>query len=826
MIVVLASARPGSAQVFDYVSPANIDTPIPGGTGNFTIVGQPSIDDGIIAFRGFDSDDQQGIYTSEASVVRLIVDRNTPVPGGTGTFLDYEFTTPSIDDGYVTFRATGPSGEAGIYISGNGVVSQVANLTTRVPPVPDTFTNFSAPWTCDGNVVFRATRSGGQDGIYTNAGGTLRTVADTTTAIPDGTGTFTSFGGINQGNLRAFPTMDNHIAFYGTGVGQAGIYAEIAGGLTKIADLTDFPAGFGDPTVAANISAGGKVVFISGDAIHQENRGPIIRVVGPGDIVANTGETLDSVTLQGLSFDRGWQAVGNVSFLGQADGSFVPRVFTVQGGTLLQVIHGQDKIEGRPVGGNLGAYSQSLEDDLVTFLGSYGNWVAMREYQWHGQQSGNWDDATNWRVGRTPRDVVPTKIIPDVGGTTITGPEAATTLVSLDLDTNGPGRTTLELLEGVPLSVGGITTIGAGGRLAGDGVFNAGADLVNSGEIDLGTGSLTIIGETLTNLGVLRGNGEIANPIINASPNGEIRLAAGQRQHWSDSSDHLSDSHIEVLGNRGSSQGAAELDINAQLTNIAGGDIIARDATLRFRGGLANGGRLLFSGGLNDVFGPVNLTGGAGGGEVIVSGQGTATFYGPVDHNGDEIRVSAGSTLVFFGDLSGAGPITCTGGSPGLSCPGNVFIEAGFFPGNSPAAVFIGPSVSLGADALLEMELGGVAPGSEHDQLNIGGTATLSGTLDIQMIDGFTPRVGDSFTILTFGERSGTFDAVTSMKGYVWNVDYAADAITITATAVPEPATWLLAATGLAGIGLSVRKWRPAHRRFPLRTKTFASKRP
>ncbi|MEZ6076974.1 MAG: hypothetical protein R3C56_15295 [Pirellulaceae bacterium] len=74
------------------------------------------------------------------------------------------------------------------------------------------------------------------------------------------------------------------------------------------------------------------------------------------------------------------------------------------------------------------------------------------------------------------------------------------------------------------------------------------------------------------------------------------------------------------------------------------------------------------------------------------------------------------------------------------------------------------------------IEIGGATPGSEHDQINHSGTAALAGTLDVQLIGGFTPSVGDSFVILSAsGGISGTFNSANlppAPSGAGWHVDY------------------------------------------------------
>jgi len=63
----------------------------------------------------------------------------------------------------------------------------------------------------------------------------------------------------------------------------------------------------------------------------------------------------------------------------------------------------------------------------------------------------------------------------------------------------------------------------------------------------------------------------------------------------------------------------------------------------------------------------------------------------------------------------------------------------------------------------LNIEIGGVTAGSQFDRFNISGLATLGGTLNISLIGGFVPNAGDSFQIMTFGSRAGTFAAINGL---------------------------------------------------------------
>ena len=82
---------------------------------------------------------------------------------------------------------------------------------------------------------------------------------------------------------------------------------------------------------------------------------------------------------------------------------------------------------------------------------------------------------------------------------------------------------------------------------------------------------------------------------------------------------------------------------------------------------------------------------------------------------------------------------------PGLGGPGILSIT-----GNYPAA----------ATESLHIELGGTTPGSQYDQLAVSGSAALSGALHVSLINGFTPALGDTFTVMTFASRTGGFGAL------------------------------------------------------------------
>lgn len=88
----------------------------------------------------------------------------------------------------------------------------------------------------------------------------------------------------------------------------------------------------------------------------------------------------------------------------------------------------------------------------------------------------------------------------------------------------------------------------------------------------------------------------------------------------------------------------------------------------------------------------------------------------------------------------------------------------------------------------------------------VGGDASLDGLLELRFADGFLPWLGDTFELMTFGTRSGTF--ALSAAGEAARADYTHALhygdhrldvdITGVAATIPEPATHTLLAAGLA----------------------------
>lgn len=102
-------------------------------------------------------------------------------------------------------------------------------------------------------------------------------------------------------------------------------------------------------------------------------------------------------------------------------------------------------------------------------------------------------------------------------------------------------------------------------------------------------------------------------------------------------------------------------------------------------------------------------------------------------------------------------------------------------PGVDPGVMTVSGDYDQAANAALEIELGGVEA-DQFDAIAIAGEATLDGTLEVALLNSFTPSAGDLFTVLDSGVVNGAFatvdfTAASLPAGLEWRVDYYADRV-------------------------------------------------
>jgi fibronectin-binding autotransporter adhesin len=322
---------------------------------------------------------------------------------------------------------------------------------------------------------------------------------------------------------------------------------------------------------------------------------------------------------------------------------------------------------------------------------------------------------------------------------------------------------------------------------------------INYGDIAMQGSFATLDGDNLFNNGLINGQGRI-NASLSNNSSGEIALYRNDNLRFTGIG-NTNNGEIKLRG------GTAHFDND--LVNGSNG-VINGEGALIVNGGLNNEGSMQFSGGNSSIEGDVNNTG-----SITVTGNATATFYDDVIHNGSEILVREGSAAVYFSNVSGAGAFT----GNGLN-----FFEGTLSVGNSPALSTHEGDFGLGDLALTYIELGGNERGTEYDAIDIAGTASLDGELqvdwyDLGLGDGlFNAEVGDVFDIFYAETIIGEFDLLTLAildESLKWDLQYLLDDSgmdivrlnVIAASAVPVPAAvWLFGSGLIALVGIARRK--------------------
>jgi hypothetical protein len=172
----------------------------------------------------------------------------------------------------------------------------------------------------------------------------------------------------------------------------------------------------------------------------------------------------------------------------------------------------------------------------------------------------------------------------------------------------------------------------------------------------------------------------------------------------------------------------------------------------------------------------------AAAGSFTLAGDQDFTTAGAFTNQG-LMTISTGSTFTLGAGgayVQSAGKTTVNGTLAFVSGTGSVAIERGsvFGDGTLEASVKSSGSVTPGASATttgtltvsgayvqtsagsLNANIAGTSPGTEYSQLNGEAGASLSGTLNIALLNGFVPAVGSTFEILKCTGLKGTFTTV------------------------------------------------------------------
>jgi len=329
---------------------------------------------------------------------------------------------------------------------------------------------------------------------------------------------------------------------------------------------------------------------------------------------------------------------------------------------------------------------------------------------------------------------------------------------SANITLNGTGKLVNSTSSANALA--NLNTISSTGSLtlASNANFTASGNLTNSGKLTVNSGSTLGVTGTLTNLstGTLTGGTyTVGGTMQLPSANGGIASNAANLT-LTGTSAKIMDGTSNALSTFNNNTGSFTLASSATLTTASSN--------------FTNSGTVLVSQGTTLTVG--------GTGNSYNQSAGTTTVDGTLVGNGTPgIRVTGGKML-------GAGTLK-----------GNVSIGGG---GGTTPTINVGDSGKAGllkitgtyvqrSRGTMNVSVGGTTVGTKFSQLQVSGTASLGGTLTAALVNGFTPTVGQTFTVLTASSVAGAFSnstiAINSTEHFA--VSYTSTGVVLTVASGP-----------------------------------------
>ncbi|HEX4122664.1 MAG TPA: hypothetical protein VH619_18780 [Verrucomicrobiae bacterium] len=210
-------------------------------------------------------------------------------------------------------------------------------------------------------------------------------------------------------------------------------------------------------------------------------------------------------------------------------------------------------------------------------------------------------------------------------------------------------------------------------------------------------------------------------------------------------------------------------------------------------------------------------------GTIRITGTGSSWIAGSLDLGGDptlqpggagNLLVQNSATLrvdpLFFVSPSGVVTLDSTGqiavGTGAFGAPGTLRVSTGgklygsgqiqgqvdvgsggvFIPDESPGIFTIGGNLQEEPAGEMDVFIGGDSPGSGYSQVSVSGTASLGGTLNVILANGFTPAPGQIFTILNAGAIGGTFSQVNGASVTYGSTEVTVSDVTGVKTTPPQ----------------------------------------
>ena len=360
------------------------------------------------------------------------------------------------------------------------------------------------------------------------------------------------------------------------------------------------------------------------------------------------------------------------------------------------------------------------------------------------------------------------------------------------------GTVTVVAPTGVAFNGGGAHT---GDFTTGGDIWFAGTHTFASTSDTTGTGSLVFNG-TATHLGTINLSGAASTITIQSTANVAFNTPSPVTSPKFAIAGNISGTGGLSLTSLGSTWTGGTISGTGAFSVGSGADLSISNST----GTPTLDGRTLTNNGTLAVTG--NLAAGLGGGSIVnLSGfrsqptgsitiapaftnQSLAQFLGGTTTFNGGYTQTAGSTQLAGGNFGSPLTINIDAGtvSGNGTITGNVINDGTFSPGASAGTITIAGNFTQSGTGIINSEIGGTAPGTGYDQLVVTGAAALDGTMNVTLINAFSPADANVFDLLTWASHTGAFAAVNlpPFPAGSLNVTYEPNAFRITADAIGD----------------------------------------
>jgi hypothetical protein len=285
----------------------------------------------------------------------------------------------------------------------------------------------------------------------------------------------------------------------------------------------------------------------------------------------------------------------------------------------------------------------------------------------------------------------------------------------------------------------------------------------NSGSTQVLTGGTVTVAGTLSMNGSFAELNLVAAQVLNGT--GTLALANGVLNGATTLTDNLSTAITFVhMRDAGTLVLNGATSVSGSGFTMDGGRVVTNAGTVTWTAGTIelNQGAQAGAGTINNLVGATWTDSGTVN-KTLRSAFGTVADNALASFNnaGTYIKSGTGTSTVAANFLH-TGALTISGGTlafntgTGLTNAGTLSIQPG-------ALVSITGGYVQPAAGTLSIDVGGLAI-TQFGRITVSGAATLNGTLNIALANGFTPALNDRFRFMTFASRSGFFSAQNGLN--------------------------------------------------------------